>query len=1038
MNINFTHTKDAITLSAIAEKPGLFARLTGASRRDLSFSALPDTEQALIFALGDLRALDDATPGAATIGADTIRLTHDAAAALSAEAARALGLPEDTHLLLATDATGTLGSPDFRLTYEWRHRGQRQSPRRDGSLLFTGQGVRRIPLWMKRALDIADGFDPAASLTDHWAGLAAFRRALEPNEDVPDQLPEGTRAAQTAMTAFLRGLRVQLADRFSISPDEGLSQFEILPFSGTRLESDGISDDLVSETHAELSGDLLAAFQYKLYVNGASPAYRLADNTYLVIDRAATQVLTEMVRAQRAPKAEREAFIRNPRAFIARSVTEQMNASGEMDGLSPVEQEARIEDAVGPALVETREYAARVIGVQVFERAVRTVEGGGTTWMPELFPAHVVKTLEAMPVDALGDLQRQMQQRVDEPGSSVIIGSDTVAITPERVASVQALHNKKAVPAPDAATPADVADAKPGPLILTPVDNYHDVGWSAGVSARTATIPLSLPDTIKTSLKPHQLESFKWAVSAWRAGLPGILNADEQGLGKTLQTIAFLSWLQGHMRSPQAAQRGPILVVAPTSLLVNWEEEVERHVQPDQFGHLNRLYGASIATTKQRGYQGTEIADGREHLDLRWLREAIQEGRAHRHWFLTTYTTLTNYQHSLGTIPFSAVVFDEIQAAKNQDTIRSNAVATVKADFRIGLTGTPIENTTLDLWTIMDRLAPGALGAGKEFRERYGTATEENMTELHARVFKPAGALPPLGLRRTKDEAARDLPTKTRRLHPLEMPPRQAREYEAARAKLATGGRGAALKMLHHIRSVSVHPGFANTDPGDDFVALSARLQGTMAILSRVHQARERALVFIEHRDIQFRFAELVRQKFGLPQVDIINGGTPIRKRQEIVNRFQTHLLDDRGFDLLVLGPKAAGTGLTLTAATHVIHLSRWWNPAVEEQCNDRIHRIGQSRPVTIHVPMAIHGSFREHSFDCLLHSLMQRKRRLAEQALWPMGDTEGDASQLQTMLGHNGTDARGDAVDAAMRATFERDGLSLPHRETDGSIVVR
>jgi superfamily II DNA or RNA helicase len=1034
MQIEFTHTPTGITLSPRAEKPGLLARLIGVSRQGETFSALPETEQALIYALGDLRELEDRAPGSVEISPDAIHLTHDAAATLSAASARALGLPDDTHLLLSTDVVGTLGSPDFRLTYEWRHRGQRQSPRREGCLLFTGQGPRRIPLWMKQALDIADGFAPAAELSDHWAALANFRRALEPDEAVPDELPEGTRAAQVAMTAFLRGLHIQLADRFSISPDASLSQFEILPFSGARLEQEGVADDAISEADAELSGELLAAFQYKLYANGAGPAYRLADNTYLVVDRAATPVLAEMVRAQRAPKPEREAFIRNPRAFITRSVTEDLTTTGKLDTLSPVEQEERIESVVGPALIETREYSARVIGVKVFERPARPVDGSGTTWLPEVFPAHIVRALEAMPAEALGDLHRQMEQ---EPAGSVVIGNEAVEVTPERVASVKALHAQKSQTSADPSAAAEAADASQGPLILEPVDNFEDIGWAAGISPRTPTLPPALPGAIRTELKPHQLDSFNWALSAWRAGLPGILNADEQGLGKTLQTIAFLSWLQGHMRSPQAAKRGPILVVAPTSLLVNWEEEVERHVQPRQFGQLVRLYGSSIATSMRRGQRGTDIATGLPHLDLDWLDEALEEGRAHRYWMLTTYTTLTNYQHSLGTIPFSAVVFDEIQAAKNQDTIRSNAVATVKADFRIGLTGTPIENTTLDLWTIMDRLAPGALGAGKEFRERYGTATEDNMAELHARIFKPQGTLPPLGLRRTKDEVARDLPTKTRRLHPREMPAPQAREYESARGKLATGGRGAALKMLHHIRSVSVHPGFGGTDTGDTFVALSARLQETMAILSRVRAAGERALVFIEHRDVQFRFAEVVRQKFGLAQVEIINGSTPIKKRQEIVNRFQTHLIDDRGFDLLILGPKAAGTGLTLTAATHVIHLSRWWNPAVEEQCNDRIHRIGQTKPVTIHVPMAIHGGFREHSFDCLLHSLMQRKRRLAAQALWPMGDTDEDASRLQAMLNSGATAVGGDAVEAAMRATFERDGVPFPVRAADGSLAI-
>jgi hypothetical protein len=269
------------------------------------------------------------------------------------------------------------------------------------------------------------------------------------------------------------------------------------------------------------------------------------------------------------------------------------------------------------------------------------------------------------------------------------------------------------------------------------------------------------------------------------------------------------------------------------------------------------------------------------------------------------------------------------------------------------------------------------------------------------------------------------------------MPELQAKEYDIARTKLASGGRGAALKMLHHIRSVSVHPGFDADGSADKFVALSARLLTTIDILSRIKAAGERALVFIEHREVQYRFAEIVRQRFGLTRVEIINGDTPIAKRQKIVDEFQTHLTDDRGFDLLILGPKAAGTGLTLTAAVHVIHLSRWWNPAVEEQCNDRVHRIGQTKPVTIHVPMAIHGGFREYSFDCLLHSLMQRKRRIAAQALWPMGDTAEDAAQLQSMLSNGRESSGGGGVDAAMAAMFARDRLPLPPLETEGSVIV-
>ncbi|NVK20683.1 MAG: DEAD/DEAH box helicase [Methylocystaceae bacterium] len=418
--------------------------------------------------------------------------------------------------------------------------------------------------------------------------------------------------------------------------------------------------------------------------------------------------------------------------------------------------------------------------------------------------------------------------------------------------------------------------------------------------------------------------------------IPGILNADEQGLGKTLQTIAFLTWLKEHMKQPGAANRGPMLIVAPTSLLRNREQEVESHVEGRGFGTLVRLYGSTLGSQKKRDAQGTETQSG-----LPQLEEAFEDWRAHRYWLLTTYTTLANHQHSLGRVPFSAMVMDEIQNIKNCNTLASKAVEAMNADFRIGLTGTPIENATIDLWTIMERIAPGCLGSGMEFRERYAAPDAENMAELHARVFKPRGTTPPLGLRRLKDEVARELPLKRRYLHPRLMPKVQADAYDLAQLKLANGGPGAALKMLHHIRSVSVHPGDTAGTAPDQFVAKSARLDAVIDILRRIKAADERVLVFIEHREMQFRFAEIVRHMFGLERIDVINGDTPIPRRQEIVNRFQKHLKSDAGFDMLILGPKAAGTGLTLTAATHVIHLPRWWNPAVEEQCNDRAHRIG-------------------------------------------------------------------------------------------------
>lgn len=401
-------------------------------------------------------------------------MSHTVAASLSSSSAQALGLPPDVHMTLATDASGTLGGPDFRLTYEWRHMGQRQAPRRVGCLLSTSQGLRKVPVWMKQALDLADGFAASAPLGDHWAALATFRQALEPDEAIPEALPEGSRGARVAMTSFLRGLNIKLADRFSISPGADLAEFEILPFSGQQLERAGIQDDDASEANSEISGELRDAFQLKLYTRGACPAYQLAPNTYLVVDRAAMPALAEMARAQRAPKSERTAFIRNPRAFLTRAVTEDLSSRGEFDQLGPVEQEGRVENIVGPILLETREYSACVRGITTYVRSARPVEGSGATWMPEIFSPQVLQALAAMPVEQLNDLHQKMEQHVDQPGATVTIAGESVGVTPDRIASVKAIHDQKQSAEKESAQPEQLA-AKTGPLILDAGDNYDEL-----------------------------------------------------------------------------------------------------------------------------------------------------------------------------------------------------------------------------------------------------------------------------------------------------------------------------------------------------------------------------------------------------------------------------------------------------------------------------------------------------------------------------------------------------------------------------------
>ncbi|MEY8842140.1 ATP-dependent helicase, partial [Cribrihabitans sp. XS_ASV171] len=196
---------------------------------------------------------------------------------------------------------------------------------------------------MKRALDLADDFDAARPVEDHWRALAEFRRAIEPDDVIDPEMPANREMAQLSMTAFLRGLEVRIADRFSIAPDASLGQFEIVPYSSERLDSDGIADDEISEQNAELTGEALAVFQHRLHTRGARPAFQLGNNSYLVIDRGAAPVLEELARAQKATREERRAFIGNPRRFITHAVNRHLEATGAFEGLEAAEQEEMVE-----------------------------------------------------------------------------------------------------------------------------------------------------------------------------------------------------------------------------------------------------------------------------------------------------------------------------------------------------------------------------------------------------------------------------------------------------------------------------------------------------------------------------------------------------------------------------------------------------------------------------------------------------------------------------------------------------------------------
>lgn len=1023
MNIEFSFSSDAAVIRISKANVGFLKKIFSAASAK-SIAELSKSDQSVALALADLRYCADTTETKLDLSDEHIRFSHQALASLSSQSAKKLGLPAITHLTLETDASGIPGNDNFHLKYHWSFNGQKQNPKRVGAILQTSEGLRRIPLWLLKAIEVAEAPSAQNSLEHHWNDLAKFRTALEPEYDVSQS---STTAIE--MSKFLRNLKVKISDSFSIVPDEDemSGNFEVIPFSNKHIEDQlGNTDDDVRVTMSELDAVELNNFQERFISKGSLSAYKIDVGSYLVVEPSSKPALDVMAEMQNATVEEKREFITNPRLRITEAIEDYLRQTGKLEGMTDAQREEAIERASFPVFIETAEYSERVTGKTIYKgNPTLGSDRAVTTWLPEVFNEPQRDFLKELPIKDLEGVKAEIEAAVQSGDKVIVYRGNEIPASESSIEALNALIVARQDYETDLSTPLDGQDddAYSGPTILEVENNFEQLKWRAEISPRKVSIPMTAPKNITTQLRMHQEDSLDWQINAWQAGLPGILNADEQGLGKTLQTLSFLSWVRAQLSNDKAAKaKGPILIVAPTTLLENWEQEVENHMSGG-LGQLVRLYGAATSARKRIGAVGVDTKSGEDLLDLDFLIEATKQGQGHSFWVLTTYTTLTNYQHSLGRIPFSVAVFDEIQAMKNPGSLRALAGTAMQADFRIGLTGTPIENSTSDLWAILDQISPGRLIPLTNFRQEFSSPDQDKLRALYELVFEDVDGLPPMAIRRLKDDVATELPKKRRVLHAEAMSERQAASYEEARGKLVSGRKGAALRMLHHIRSVSVHPEISADLSSNDFIELSARLKSTFAILDDIYSQNERALVFIEHIQMQYRFIELLKLRYDLGNVDLINGKTPIKQRQKIVNRFQSHLKNDRGFDVLVLGPKAAGTGLTLTAATHVIHLSRWWNPAVEEQCNDRVHRIGQTKPVTVHVPLSVHPEYEEKSFDLLLHSLMTRKRKLASSALWPMGDTEADMQQLQKLLSLAAS-SRGDKnfVKNSIVKMFERD----------------
>lgn len=499
------------------------------------------------------------------------------------------------------------------------------------------------------------------------------------------------------------------------------------------------------------------------------------------------------------------------------------------------------------------------------------------------------------------------------------------------------------------------------------------------------------------NLKTHQIEGISWLQTLHKENLSGCLLADDMGLGKTLQLLYFIEW---HSKVNQ--ENKPYLIVAPVSLLENWENEYQKFFSPQNLS-LTKLYGS------------TNLTKAFDHIQNQ--REAQQLQR--QHIILTNYEILRSYQATLCLVDFAVVALDEAQKIKTPGTLVTNASKALKADFKIAMTGTPVENTLIDIWCILDFAVPGLLGNAKEFAKEFQNPLKEediDIKELTERLRKKIGIFIK---RRLKKDVAKDLPAKhdnnnsrIKKIMPDVQLERYKIEIENANNSELSGvdGRNQKLKSLWAVRDISDHPYLLDNQilnfSSEELIATSAKLQTTIGILADIKTKNDKVIVFADRKETQKMLQKVVYDTFGIFS-SIINGDTPSTKqresaakqsRQQTIDRFQS----ENGFNVIIMSPLAAGVGLNVTDANHVIHYSRHWNPAKEEQATDRAYRIGQQKDVFVYYPMAVFPDAMKNdnedklkSFDEILDNLLNNKKALASNTLFPTEQAEVRPDEL-------------------------------------------
>jgi SNF2 family DNA or RNA helicase len=493
--------------------------------------------------------------------------------------------------------------------------------------------------------------------------------------------------------------------------------------------------------------------------------------------------------------------------------------------------------------------------------------------------------------------------------------------------------------------------------------NEHLTAWLAQLQ-HTSEIPLAeIPAAFLGELRPYQLEGVSWLLFLRKFGLGGVL-ADDMGLGKTIQFMAYLVYI----KERKLQTGGPSLLICPTSVIGNWEKELER-------------FAPSLRVMLHYG-------------NKRDKGEVLRDSVAEADLVITSYSLAQLDEEDLSLVDWDALCLDEAQNIKNIYTKQSTAIRRLPASHRIALTGTPMENRLTELWSIYDFINPGYLGNINEFRKEVVTPIEKTRDEkLIAGLQR---WVKPFMLRRIKKDPSiqLSLPDKNESKTYMTLTAEQGAMYENLVADLLENldklgpmqRRGLILAALTKLKQLCDHPSLLASEEKLQLwdIERSNKVARLLEMCEEIAAEGERCLIFTQYIEMGQQLQQLLEEKLGLP-VPYLHGSVPKVKRDQMIERFQN---PEEPCCAFVLSLKAGGTGLNLTAANHVFHFDRWWNPAVENQATDRAFRIGQTKEVHVHKFITL-GTLEEK-----IDEMIERKQSLNDQVV---GQSEQWITEMST-----------------------------------------